>query len=129
MKTKILNRERETSEQKIINKRGKTDGSTNSDVLINMKDERKDYERYRLLKPGFRSNSEITDKRQSIVESIFGELKVDENIYYLKSIPHLMNQMNINQEEIKTKSLNTVENCRDTRKCMYQGIEIVYSHH
>ena len=28
-KTKILRRERETSEEKIINKRGKTDGSTN----------------------------------------------------------------------------------------------------
>ena len=38
-----------------------TDGSTNVDVLINMKDERKDDERYRLLKPGFKSNSEITD--------------------------------------------------------------------
>ena len=28
-KTKILRRERETSEEKIINKRGKTDGCTN----------------------------------------------------------------------------------------------------
>ena len=28
-KTKILKRERDTSEEKIINKRGKTDGSTN----------------------------------------------------------------------------------------------------
>ena len=28
-KTQILKRERETSEEKIINKRGKTDGSTN----------------------------------------------------------------------------------------------------
>ena len=37
---------------------------------------------YRLLKSGFKSNSEITDKRQSIVESIFGELKVDEDILF-----------------------------------------------
>ena len=47
-----------------------------------MKDERKDNKRYRLLKPGFKSNSEITNKRQSIVESIFGELKVDEDIIF-----------------------------------------------
>ena len=37
---------------------------------------------YRLLKSGFKSNSEITDKRQSIVESIFWELKVDEDIIF-----------------------------------------------
>ena len=36
-KTKILKRERETSEEIIINNRGKTDGSTNSDELINIK--------------------------------------------------------------------------------------------
>ena len=48
--------------REIINKRRKTVDSINSDVLISMKDERKDYERYRLLKPGgFKSNSEITD--------------------------------------------------------------------
>ena len=41
MEDKILRRERETSEEKIINKRGKTDGSTNSDLLISMKDARK----------------------------------------------------------------------------------------
>ena len=63
-------RKRDTSEEKIINKWRKTDGSTNSDVLISMKDARKDNERYRLLKPGFKSNSEITYKHQSIVESI-----------------------------------------------------------
>ena len=40
----------------------------------------KDGERYRLLKLGFKSNSDLTDKHQSIVESIFGELKVDEDI-------------------------------------------------
>ena len=66
-------RKRDTSEEKIINKWRKTDGSTNSDVLISMKDARKDNERYRLLKPGFKSNSEITDKHQSIVESILWE--------------------------------------------------------
>ena len=59
--TKILNRERETLEEKIINKKGKTDGSTNSDVLNNMKDARKNDDWYRLLKPGFKSNSKITD--------------------------------------------------------------------
>ena len=56
-KTKILkNRKRETSEEKIINKRGKTDGSTNSDVLISMKEARKDDDLYILLKPGFKFN-------------------------------------------------------------------------
>ena len=60
-KTKILRRERETSEEKKINKREKTDGSTNSDVLISMKDARKDDDWYRLLKPWFKSKSEITD--------------------------------------------------------------------
>ena len=47
-----------------------------------MKDARKDDERYRLLKSGFKSNSGITDKRQSIIGSIFGELKVDEDIIF-----------------------------------------------
>ena len=50
-----------------------------------------DDKRYRLLKSGFKSNSEITDKRQSIVESIFRELKVNEDVIFSKSIPHLMN--------------------------------------
>ena len=45
----------------IDNKRRKTDDSTNLDVLISMKDARKDNERYKLLKPGLKSNSEITD--------------------------------------------------------------------
>ena len=53
-------RKRDTSEE-IINNRGKTDGSTNSDVLINIKGARKDDDWYRLLKPIFKSNSEITD--------------------------------------------------------------------
>ena len=77
-------RKRDTSEEKIINKGRKADESTNLDVLISMKDVRKENERYRLLKPGFKSNYEITDKRQSIVESIFGELKVDEDIIFSK---------------------------------------------
>ena len=75
-------RKRDISKEKIINNRRKTDDSTNLDVLISMKDARKNNERYRLLKPGLKSNSEITDKRQSIVESIFGELKVDEDIIF-----------------------------------------------
>ena len=37
------------------------DGSTNSDVLISMKDARKDDDWYRLIKSGYKSNSEITD--------------------------------------------------------------------
>ena len=45
-----------------------------------MKDARKDDKRYRLLKPGFKSKFEVTDKRQRIVELIFGELKFDEDI-------------------------------------------------
>ena len=57
----IKNRKRETSEEKIINKRGKTNDRTNSDLLINMEEARKDDDWYRLLKPGFKSNSEITD--------------------------------------------------------------------
>ena len=57
----IKKRMRETSEEKIINKRGKNDGSTNSDVLIFIKDARKNDDWYRLLKSGFKSNSEITD--------------------------------------------------------------------
>ena len=77
-------RKRDTSEEKITNKRSKTDDSTNSDVLISMKDARKDNERYKLLKQGFKSNSEITDKHHSIVESIFGELKVDEDIIFFE---------------------------------------------
>ena len=47
-----------------------------------MKNARKDNERYSLLKPRFKSNSEITDKRERKVESIFGELKVDEDIIF-----------------------------------------------
>ena len=61
MEDKNIKKSRETSEEKTINKRGKTDGSTNSDVLISMKDARKNDDWYRLLKPGFKSNSEITD--------------------------------------------------------------------
>ena len=75
-------RKRDTSEEKIINKRRKTDDNINSYVLINMKDARKGNKRYILLKPEFKSNSEIIDKRLSIVESIFGELKVDEDIIF-----------------------------------------------
>ena len=75
-------RKRDTLEENKINKKRKTDDSTNSNVLISIKDVRKDNERYRLLKPGFKSNSEKTDKRQSIVESIFGKFKVDEDIIF-----------------------------------------------
>ena len=37
------------------------DDITNSDVLISMKDARKTDDWYRLLKPGFKFNSEITN--------------------------------------------------------------------
>ena len=37
-----------------------------------------------------------------------------------------MNQMNIYQEEIKTQSQNTAHICRDTAKCMYQEMKMVY---
>ena len=63
----IRKRKRDISEEMIINKRRKTDGSTNLDALISMKDARMDGKRYRLLKLGFKYSSEITDKRQSIV--------------------------------------------------------------
>ena len=46
MEYKILKTERETSEEKIINKRGKTNGRTNSDLLISMEDARKDDDWY-----------------------------------------------------------------------------------
>ena len=45
-----------------------------------MKDARKYDDWYRLLERGFKSNSEITGEHKRIVESIFGELKVDEDI-------------------------------------------------
>ena len=107
-------RKRETSEEKIINNR--------EERLIAVKIQMYwlawrmlERIRYRLLKPGFKSNSEITDRRQRIVGSIFGELKLMKTLYVLKSIPHLMNQINLYQEEMKTQSQNTVQNCRDTR--------------
>ena len=51
-------------------------------IMKSMKNVRKDNKRYRLLILGYKSNSEIADKRQSIVKSIFGELKVDEGIIF-----------------------------------------------
>ena len=61
-------RNRNTSEEIIINKWRKTDESTNLDVLISMMDARMDHEKYGLLKLEFKSSSDITDKRQSIFE-------------------------------------------------------------
>ena len=61
MEDKVLKTERETSEEKVINKRGMTDTSTNSDVMISMKDARKDDYWYRLLKLGFKFKSQLTD--------------------------------------------------------------------
>ena len=55
--------------------------------------------------------------------------KLMKTLYFLKSIPHRMNQMNLYQEEIKTYSQNTVQNCRDTRKWMHQKMKIVYFNH
>ena len=43
----IRKKKRDTSEEKIIDKRGKADDGTNSDVLISMKDTRKNKERFR----------------------------------------------------------------------------------
>ena len=80
----IRKRNRDTSEEMIINKRRKTDVSTDLDVLASMKDVRMDDEKYRLLKLGLKSSSEITDKRQSIVLSIFGKLKVYEDVIFFK---------------------------------------------
>ena len=84
-----------------------------------MKDARKDDERYRLLKPGFKSNSEITDKRQSIVEPIFGELKVDEDIILSEEYSSSDESDEYKSRGNKTHSQNTVQNCRNSRKCMY----------
>ena len=61
MEDKNIKKRKRDFRRNIINKRGKTDGSINSDVLIRMKDARKDDDWYRLLIPGFKSNSEITD--------------------------------------------------------------------
>ena len=68
--------------KRLIKKKRKVDDSINSDVLISMKDACKDNERYRLLKPGFKSNSETANKLQSIVGSIIKELKVDKNMIF-----------------------------------------------
>ena len=107
MKTKISERERVIlQKEKIINKRRKNDDSTNSDVPMSMKDERKDNVRYRLLKPGFKSNSKITDKRQSIVESICGELKVDEEIILPKKYSSSDESDEYQSRGNKTQSLN-----------------------
>ena len=100
----IRRRKRDTSEEMIINKRRKTNDSTNLDILISMKDARMDDKRYRLLKLGFKSSSEITDKSQSIVMSIFWKLKVYEDIIFSDEHSYLMNQMNFYQEEIKPKA-------------------------
>ena len=85
--------------------------------------------RNRLLKPGFKSNSEITDKRQSIVESIFGELKVIEEIIFSGEYSSSDESDESLSRGNKNSSQNIVQNCMDTRKCMYQGMEIVYFHH
>ena len=94
-----------------------------------MKDARKDEKRNRLLKPGFKSNSEITDKCQRIVESIFGEIKVDKDIILPEEYSSSYESEEYKSRGNKIQSQNTVQNCRDTRKCMYQRIEIVYFHH
>ena len=86
-----------------------------------MKDARKDDERYRLLKPGFKSNSEITDKREIIVETIFGELKVDEDIILYKEYSSSDESIESPSRGNKTQSQNRVQNCSDTRKCMYNN--------
>ena len=106
-----------------------TDDSTNSDVLINMKDSRKDDDWYWFLKPGFKSKSDITDYRQRIVKSIIGELKVDENMIFSEFYSSYDESDESLSRGNKTQSQNTIQNCRDTRKCMYQGMEIVYSNH
>ena len=91
-------RKRDTSEEMIINKRRKTDDSKKLDVLISMKDE----ERYRLLKPRFKSNSEITEKSQCIVESIFGKLKINEDIIFSK-------EYSSSDESLLYKRVDTLE--------------------
>ena len=94
-----------------------------------MKDARKDNERYSLLKPRFKSKSEITDKRQSIVESIFGELKVDGDIIFSGEYSSFDESDEYKSRGNTTHKQNTVQNFKDTRKCMFQGMEIVYFNH
>ena len=73
-----------------------------------MKDARKDDERYKLHKSGFKSNSEITDKLQSIVESKFEELKVDEDIIFSEEYFSSCESDEFLPRGNKTQSQNTV---------------------
>ena len=82
--TQKYQKEKQRYFRKDDNKRRKTDDITNLDVLISMKDASMDDERYRLLKLGFKSSSEITDKLQSMFMSIFRKLKVDEDVIFFK---------------------------------------------
>ena len=61
MEDKNIKKRKRDFRRKKISKKGKTDGSTNSDVLISLKDAKNDDDWYRLLKPGFKSKYEITD--------------------------------------------------------------------
>ena len=122
-------KERETSEEKIINKRRKTDESKKLDVLISMKDARKDDDWYRLLKPGFKSNSEITDKCQRIVESIFGELKVDEDIILSEEYSSSDESDEYKSRGNKNPKSKYSSELQGYQKCMYQGMKMVYFHH
>ena len=76
---------------------------------------------YILLKLIFKPSSEITAEHQRIVESIFGELKVEEDIILLESIPHLIIQMNINREEIKNPKPKYSSELQGYKKVHVQG--------
>ena len=91
-----------------------------------MKDVRKDNGRYSFLKLRLKSNSEITDKRQSIVESIFRELKVDEDIIFSEEYSSYDESDEYKSRGNTIHNQNTVLNCKDTLKYMFQGMEIVY---
>ena len=113
---KIKNiRKRDAPEERIIIKRRKADDSTNSDVLVCIKDARNDDQRYWL----FKHNSEIIDKRHSIVESIFGEFKVDVDIIFSEEYSSSDESIESPSRGNEIQRQNTVQNCKDTRKCMY----------
>ena len=88
-----------------------------------MKNARKDDKRYRLFKPGFKSNSEITDKRQSKIESIFAELKVDEDILFSERYSSSNESQSRGNKNPKTKYSSEMQGYQ---KVYVPGMEIVY---
>ena len=88
-----------------------------------MKDARKDNERYELLKVRLESNSETTDKRQCIVEPIFGELKVDEEIIFYVEYSSSDESLSRGNKNPKPKYFSELQGYK---KVHVPGNEIIY---